>query len=98
MIYLVIYDISSDKIREKVAKKLIAEGFERLQLSVFSGIRSPKDNKAFWQVLVNLLQAEPSAKLYVLKVSIQNFRQMQIIGNHQIDFDYLTGQMDSLFF
>lgn len=97
MMYLILYDISSDKIREKVAKKLIAQGYERLQLSVFSGIRSPKHNKAFWAELQQLLQPEPAAKFYALKISENNFRQMLILGENELDFDYLTGSLESLF-
>jgi CRISPR-associated protein Cas2 len=37
-LYLICYDISDDRIRKKVADKLIYYGLERLQYSVFAGM------------------------------------------------------------
>ena len=51
MIYLVFYDISTDKIRNKIARRLEAEGFERLQLSVFIGLMNPKTKPMLWKQL-----------------------------------------------
>lgn len=38
--YMVVYDIVKDNLRNKVAQILIDYGFERIQLSVFVGDRS----------------------------------------------------------
>ena len=65
--YLIIYDISSDKIRAKIAKRLTAEGYDRIQLSVFSGIFSPKLNISLWKDLNLWIGNEKDAKFFVLK-------------------------------
>lgn len=97
MIYLILYDITSDPIRTKVAKRLTKEGYERLQLSVFTGIKHPKKIVGLWQALEVLLKKEPSAKFYVLKTTKNNFKEMEFIGLSDLDVDYLTGTRNSLF-
>ncbi len=98
MIYLLLYDISEDKIRTKISKLLTAEGFERIQYSVYTALSDPKKNNLLWQKMTKLLAAEPTAKLYVFPVTKNNFRSMQIIGNFDHDIDYLTGDKCSLTF
>ena len=98
MIFLIFYDISSDTIRNKVAKRLVAEGYDRIQLSVFSGIKNPKDNKLLWGNLQQWLAGEPTAKFFVLKTSKNNFKNMQCVGTSDWDMDYLIGVRHSLFF
>ena len=97
MIYLVLYDISNDRIRTKVAKSLIAEGFERIQLSVFLGTVNPKENIKLWNELQKWLSAEPHSKLLLLPLTKNNFRKMLILGDFFPDIDYLTGNKHSLF-
>ncbi len=97
MIYLILYDISEDKLRTKIAKRLIAEGFIRLQLSVFTGIQNPKDITLLWNQLNQWLQLEPSAKFYILPLTENNFRNMEILGSTDLDLDFLTGNQHTLF-
>lgn len=98
MIYLLFYDITSNSLRTKIAKRLIAEGYERLQFSVYTFIENPQLNLSLWQELQTLLQAEPTAKLYVLSITKNNFRNIKIIGNLEHDIDYLLGEKRSLTF
>ena len=51
MIHLIFYDISTDRIRTKIARRLVAEGYERIQLSVFAGNPHPQSNTQLWQDL-----------------------------------------------
>jgi len=95
--FLVFYDISSNPIRTKIAKRLVAEGYERIQLSVFTGLRNPKSDKALWKALNDTLEPEPEAKFYVLRIPRENFRNLQIIGDNPLDIDYLLGEKYSLF-
>ena len=97
MIYLLMYDISSDAIRSKIANRLVAEGYERIQLSVFTGMRDPKKVKGLWQDLERILKKESSAKFFVLKMTKNNFRNMETIGAFDLDLDYLAGIQNSLF-
>ena len=98
MIYLLFYDVTSNSIRTKIAKLLIAEGFERLQLSVYTALYNPEKNQLLWGTIKQLLAPEPNAKLYVIAMTKNNFRNMKIIGNFDQDLDYLLGDKRSLIF
>ncbi len=91
MIYLVLYDISSDKMRNKVARRLVAEGYERIQLSVFTGIWDPKDNMLLWRDLNKWVKADDAGKICVVKVSKASFKDMHILGTFAGDLNYLAG-------
>lgn len=93
--YLILYDITEDSIRNKVSKLLEQEGCERLQFSVFVTHFNPKENK-LWFKLNELLNSTPNNKIFCLKISSNSFRRMKIIGDLQLDFDYLTGEKRSL--
>lgn len=95
MLYLVFYDITSDKLRNKVAKILTQEGFERLQLSVFLGLEQIGQEASLQ--LRDLLQIEPDAKFYIVPVPKSSIKNIQCIGKMNLDIDYLTGDKDSLF-
>lgn len=97
MIYLVFYDISSDQIRQKVAKRLIADGFERLQLSVLVGLFNPARRPGLWQQLQAWIQADQSGKLYIMACTKQQFSNMETLGNDEIDLSYLLGDKSVIF-
>jgi len=96
MIYLIFYDIASDRLRNRIARLLISLGFERLQLSVFTGLENPVKNAYLWQNINKLLQKEPGSKLYVLPVRKDYFCAMQGIGIEELDLEYLAGIKRSL--
>ncbi len=98
MLYLIIYDISTDSIRNKIAKILIEASFERLQLSVFLGLENPKKDKRLWERLNENLKEEKDAKFYILPVPKSSLNNMISIGKNELDIKYLTGDKDSLFF
>jgi CRISPR-associated endonuclease Cas2 len=95
--HLIFYDISSDTIRTKIAKKLVAEGYERIQLSVFVGNPHPKQNIPFWQNLNTWLKTEPTAQFCVIRVASLNFKNMTMIGKNKLDLAFLLGEKNSIF-
>jgi CRISPR-associated endonuclease Cas2 len=96
MTYLVFYDISSDKPRNRVAKILERSGFERLQFSVFTGLENPVKNNYLWQKIKKILKNESGARLYVLPVNHEQFLAMEGIGTELLDLEYLAGIRRSL--
>ena len=96
MIYIIFYDIASDKLRNKVAKVLIIMGFERLQLSVFTGLENPVKNIILWQTINKILKNEPKAKFFILPVKKDYFCAMQGLGFENLDLEYLAGKRRSL--
>ncbi|HHM20534.1 MAG TPA: CRISPR-associated endonuclease Cas2 [Bacteroidetes bacterium] len=97
MNYLIFYDIGPNNIRTRVARRLLAEGFERIQLSVFTGTTKPQDNTLLWNDLCQWLAADPASRLFVIAVTENNLRNMAIIGDYFPDFDYLSGSKHTLF-
>ena len=97
MIYLVFYDISTDKIRNKIARRLEAEGFERLQLSVFIGWMNPKTKPMWWKQLTTWAATDQLGKLYVIACTKKQFREMEAIGGNHMDIAYLIGDKNVIF-
>ena len=97
MVYLVLYDIGDDRIRTKVAHRLVAEGYERIQYSVYAGLRNPLQVPRFWTSIQHWLSKETSAKFYMIPVTIANFQSMQRIDSKEWDIDVLTGQKSCIF-
>ena len=97
MLFLIVYDISVDSIRNKVSKILIKESFERLQLSVFIGNENPAKNHKLWQQFQNLIKDDDEAKFYVFPIPDNSLKKMQYIGQSDVDIEYLLGNKDSFF-
>jgi CRISPR-associated endonuclease Cas2 len=97
MLYLIIYDITTDSIRTKIAKLLIASSFERLQFSVFLGLNNPQKDTILWKKFTEILQDEPEAKFYILPIPKNSIKNLMNIGKNNLDIDYLTGEKDSFF-
>ena len=78
--YLVSYDISEDKLRNKVAKELKNYGI-RVQYSVFECNLTSKRYQELYQKLVKLVsgQAEDSIRVYYICAGCQE--KMSCIGN-----------------
>lgn len=95
--HLIFYDISTDSIRTKIAKRLIVEGYERIQLSVFVGTPHPNQNKLLWKNLRTWLKVEPTAQFCVIRVASLNFRNMTLIGKNKLDLAFLLGEKNSIF-
>ena len=96
-IHLILYDITDDRIRTKIAKRLIAEGFDRLQLSVMIGNSDPLKITGLWPLLQQRLKPEPNAKFYTLQLLPNQVKKMSIIGEINIDIDFLLGTKSSIF-
>ena len=94
MLYLIFYDITSNSIRNKVAKILIQEGYERLQLSVFLGLENISMTVS--NQLAEILKPEPEAKFYIIPLPKSSIKNIKYIGKMSLDIDYLTGDKDSL--
>lgn len=95
--YLIFYDISETRLRTKVSKLLKQRGYERIQFSVFTGPFNP-EHFGLWQKIEKLLKNYPTEKVYCLKMSKENFKNMRIIGTFEQDIDYLCGNKSSLTF
>ena len=96
MVYLLCYDIPTDSIRTKIAKRLIQEGFERIQKSVYITTSNPENNTALWKMLTTIINKEKEAIIFIIPLTRNNFRSLKKIGTFDLDIDYLLGEKRSL--
>ena len=98
MIFFVMYDIESNKVRRLVAKYLIDKGCTRIQNSIFLA-DLPKPVCDTIKVDLAEVQAlyDNHDSIIVCPISTDQLYAMHIIGQ-KIDIDIITNQRNTLFF
>jgi CRISPR-associated endonuclease Cas2 len=98
MTYLIMYDISSNKVRNLVAKYLKRQGCIRIQKSVFLARSESKNFRAIVETLaeVNSFYANEDSIL-LAPVNTADLRAMQVIGK-DLQIDILQNPPNTLFF
>ena len=98
MIYFIMYDIESTKVRNQVVKYLINKGCHRIQKSIFL---ASTDISIFNKIKEDLVQIqsfyENSDSILVVPISTDYLQSMKIIGK-TIDIDLITHKSNVLFF
>ncbi len=98
MTYLIMYDISSDKVRLAVAKYLERQGCVRIQKSVFI-LRS--DNPHFQQIHDTLKEVnsyyENEDSIILVPVNASDVRSMKLIGKN-VYIQAIVDKPNTLFF
>jgi len=98
MIYFVMYDIESTKVRTQIAKYLIKKGCTRVQRSVFI---ASTDRGIFDQIQGDLKEVqecyENKDSILLIPVSTDEIRAMKLIGQN-VDFDLALKNRNTLFF
>ena len=98
MIYLVMYDIESDKVRNLVAKYLISQGCIRIQNSIFIADTSPERCESIKRDLTDVQAAyDNNDSILVVPLSSSNFEAMHIIGR-QLDLQLIMKNTSTIFF
>ncbi len=79
---LIVYDIENDNYRTKLANKLEAFGFVRLQYSVFCGRHTVVQWQKVWKKIKEFEKkyGMPNDKIYATIISPANFKKMEAIG------------------
>lgn len=77
--YIVSYDLSDNKIRNKVAKVLEGYGM-RVQYSVFECCISKKQMEKLYGELLPIMQREPEGNIRIYRICMNCEKQIQIIG------------------
>ena len=93
-IFLVSYDISDNRKRNKIAKLLEQYGYERIQYSVFTGLLPVWKIKELWARLEIIAESyhNPENRIICFAISKNSLKNMKIIGNFTADMNYLTGE------
>lgn len=98
MLFFVMYDIESNKVRQQVSKYLLKMGCFRIQRSIFLADLSPEKYEQIRSDLTEV-QAfyENEDSILVVPVSTDLLKSMRIIGK-TIDVDIIMRTKNTLFF
>lgn len=98
MIYLVMYDISEDKVRHQIAKYLEKKGCMRIQKSVFL---ARSENKYFQEIYDTLKEVnsyyENQDSIILVPINTSDVRSMKLIGKN-VNIQTITDKPNTLFF
>ncbi len=98
MLCIVSYDIADARTRKRVADLLLAEGYERLQWSVFIGPAHPVRTMAMWARLEELvMRPGHTDRMFIIPLPAGALGRMRMIGEAGVDLDLLTGRRQVLF-
>ena len=98
MLFFVMYDISSNKVRNQVVKYLIQKGCTRVQRSIFLADLDTKVYNEIREDLAAVQQAyENEDSILIVPLSTDYLKSMKIIGQN-IDIDVITKCKHTLFF
>lgn len=98
MLFFVMYDIESNKVRTNVAKYLLRQGCTRIQKSIFLGnlerskVKEIRDDLTEIQSLYDNYDS-----IIICPVSTEQIGAMKVIGQH-IAIDVITRSKSTLFF
>lgn len=96
MICWVLYDITEDKARNKVAKSCKQAGLYRVQYSVFLGTLTP-DQKDELEVKIQDLMDEEEDSVYIFPMNKQELQDCSLLGQ-AFDKKLVTDKVKALFF
>lgn len=98
MIYLVMYDIESNKVRNLVAKYLISQGCIRIQNSIFIADTTPEQCKSIKHDLAEVQASyDNNDSIIVVPLTMTNVGAMHIIGK-SIDLNLVIKKQSAMFF
>lgn len=90
MIIWVVYDISSNRIRNQVAKVCKDRGLFRVQRSTFAGDLTTREQRALLVQLRKLIKSEEDS-VYLFATSKSQFDELEIVGKG-FDRELISGE------
>lgn len=98
MLFFVMYDIESNKVRQNIAKYLLKMGCSRIQNSIFlADISREKYDKIRQDLTEIQAMYENNDSILVIPISTDYLRAMKVIGK-SIDVDIIMQNRTTLFF
>jgi len=98
MLFFVMYDIESNKVRRYIVKYLEKKGCIRVQKSIFLADLLPTEYQEIRHDLTEVQAAyENDDSILIVPISTELLKSMKIIGQH-IDVDIITHTKNTLFF
>ena len=98
MLFFVMYDIESNKVRNQVAKYLIRKGCTRVQRSIFLADLANSEYNSIRQDLAEVQAAyDNKDSILIVPISTDYLQSMKIIGQ-KIELDIIMHNKNTLFF
>lgn len=98
MLFFIMYDITSDKVRTMVAKYLIKKGCFRIQRSIFL---ADLETSVYEKIKEDLAEVQASYdnddSILIVPVTESYLNAMKVIGRN-LNFDIITNKRNTLFF
>lgn len=98
MLFFIMYDIESNKVRREIAKYLLDKGCFRIQKSIFL---ADLDRSVYEQIKQDLAEVQAlydnHDSIILCPVATDELRAMKVIGQ-KIDVDIITRTRNTLFF
>lgn len=98
MATLICYDISSNSLRARMGKKIIAGGLDRINKSVYLGTVNESSLTILetWLAQELKLKGKPQDSVIILPLTAQQVQEMRIYGSNDLDTDELSGNKSTL--
>ena len=96
---LISYDIENDRLRLRIAKRLLHYGLHRVQYSVFMGSLSKKDIRNLWKELGQWMQgaeAVGSDSILYIPVHRGQLKTIQVHGSWPDRWEEISGEVHTL--
>lgn len=98
MLFFVMYDIESNKVRNQIAKYLIRSGCHRIQKSIFLACLLPSALDKIKEDLTEIQSFyENDDSILIVPISTDYLQAMKVIGR-EISIDVITKSKSTLFF
>lgn len=96
---MICYDIEDDGFRQKVANKLIAEGLDRMQWSVFAGDLTDRRMEQLkkWLEKEILKRKPPGNSIIIVNLTPSDFAGMILLGEPSFDYAAMVKPPNTLF-
>jgi CRISPR-associated endonuclease Cas2 len=98
MTWIFCYDIEADGLRQKIARMLEKDGWERLQKSVFAVGKTKQEFTAFFAVVKQKMEPlmAPGDKMYAWKLSDAEFEKAEVLGAN-FDAKWIQGHYAAMY-
>jgi CRISPR-associated endonuclease Cas2 len=93
------YDISNNNLRTRIGNRLIADGMDRIQYSVYIGVMKDKVKQELLQWIAKEVLVKGDLKkdtIIVLPLTAQQVKSIEVIGKNNYDLNLLSGQNNSI--
>ena len=101
MIYLICYDITNNKTRDKIARKLLSFGLYRMQYSVFIGLLTTPllDKLKSWlkNTIGQSTTKDNLENIAILVLSKKHLQSLSFIGQIPVDLDEIMGTKNTIY-